>query len=217
MSLKSQMKSYCPGFVIDLMKAIRQSLKQRSSRTRLRKLIDGMGPIKLELGAGNKTGANGWTTLDLALGCDICCNLAKGLPFPDNSVNDIYSSHFFEHLTYAEARTLMDECIRVLKPEGRFSICVPNARLYLEAYFRGDDLSGDGYITYEPALNRTTKIDYVNYVAYMNGQHKYMFDEENLVHLLKARGFRNVRLREFDKDLDLEMRIHESIYAEGFK
>jgi len=31
-----------------------------------------------------------------------------------------------------------------------------------------------------PAWNDTTKIDYVNYTAYMDNDHRYMFDEENL-------------------------------------
>jgi len=217
MPLKNQIRDHCPKSVIDVMQAVRRAARSRASRQYLRNLINGSNPIKLELGAGNKTGSNGWTTLDLALGSDICCNLAKGLPFPDNSVSDIYSSHFFEHLTYGEARTLMDDCMRVLKPEGRFSICVPNARLYLEAYFGERELTRNGYITYEPAFNHTTKIDYVNYVAYMNGQHKYMFDEENLVHLLQARGFKKVRVRGFDENLDMESRALESIYAEAYK
>ena len=51
----------------------------------------------------------------------------------------------------------------------------------------------------------------------MDGHHKYMFDEENLLFLLKSKGFRNVHLREFDPDLDLEKRDFESIYAEANK
>jgi hypothetical protein len=51
----------------------------------------------------------------------------------------------------------------------------------------------------------------------MNEDHKYMFDEENLVHLLERRGFRNVRLRPFDPAIDLKERDRESIYAEGFR
>jgi len=40
-----------------------------------------------------------------------------------------------------------------------------------------------------------------------------MFDEENLVFILKSKGFRNVRLREFDPSLDMPERDIESIYA----
>jgi hypothetical protein len=51
----------------------------------------------------------------------------------------------------------------------------------------------------------------------MDGHHKYMFDDSNLVFILKSKGFKNVRLREFDPDLDVKERDPISIYAEGQK
>jgi hypothetical protein len=51
----------------------------------------------------------------------------------------------------------------------------------------------------------------------MAGHHRYMFDEENLQLILSKAGFVDVRLREFDPDLDLEARAHESIYVQGAK
>jgi predicted SAM-dependent methyltransferase len=111
----------------------------------------------------------------------------------------------------------LGECKRVLVPGGTFSICVPNARLYIEAYVRSNSLNENQFFDYKPAYNNTTRIDYVNYTAYMDGHHKYMFDEENLLYILKSNGFRNVRLRQFDSKLDLKVRDFESIYAEAEK
>lgn len=48
---------------------------------------------------------------------------------------------------------------------------------------------------------------------YMNGQHKYMFDEENLINTLLRAGFKKVDLREFDSMIDSSERDSESIYA----
>jgi predicted SAM-dependent methyltransferase len=135
------------------------------------------------------------------------------LTFPDESISKIYSSHFFEHLSYKEGQTFLGECMRVLVPSGTFSICVPNAKIYIEAYLKYYPL--DHFCKYKPAYNNTTKIDYVNYIAYMDGHHEYMFDEENLLFILKKIGIRNVHLREFDPDLDLKERIYESIYVEA--
>ena len=109
----------------------------------------------------------------------------------------------------------LDECLRVLLPGGIFSICVPNARLYIEAYLT-DELE-DSFFGYAPAYNNTTKIDYVNYTAYMDGHHKYMFDEENIIYILKAKGFINPKIREFDSNIDRKERDFESIYAEAEK
>ena len=200
-----------------LAKRVRDLGRERSSRIQVHRLLMGGQPINLELGSGSKKGTNGWTTIDIAPGCDMYCNLAKGIPFPESSVQNIYSSHFFEHLTYQQTQVLLGECLRVLVAGGRFSICVPNAKLYLEAYVKGTVLEEQRFLRYEPAFNHTTRIDYVNYIAYMNEDHKYMFDEENLTYLLENRGFKDVRIRDFDPALDLKERECVSIYAEGHK
>jgi predicted SAM-dependent methyltransferase len=109
------------------------------------------------------------------------------------------------------------ECRRVLVPGGTFSICVPNAKLYLDAYVKSDSLDESRFFRWKPAYNNTTRIDYVNYIAFMEGYHKYMFDEENIVYILKSKGFRNVRVRQFDQSLDDKERDFESIYAEAEK
>jgi hypothetical protein len=51
----------------------------------------------------------------------------------------------------------------------------------------------------------------------MDGHHNYMFDEENLLFILKSAGFRNVHVRQFNPDLDIKQRDYESIYAEAEK
>ncbi len=175
--------------------------------------------IFLEIGAGNKKGENGWLTIDMKRNCDIYWDLRKGIPFPNflnESISIIYSSHFFEHLSFKEGQKFLDECLRVLVPGGIFSICVPNDRIYIEAYLNSD-LDKNQFFGHEPAYNNTTKIDYVNYTAYMDGRHKYMFDEENLIHILTSKGFKNVHQRKFDPDIDLKERDFESIYAEATK
>jgi hypothetical protein len=45
----------------------------------------------------------------------------------------------------------------------------------------------------------------------MDGEHKYMFDEENILYILES----NVQLRPFDPSLDMKEREYESIYAEA--
>lgn len=189
-------------------------IKRPQSKLQVINLIKQKRELWLELGAGKK-GENGWITVDIENNPDILWDLRLGLPFPNESISKIYSSHFFEHLSYKEGQKFFGECLRVLVPFGTFSICVPNARIYIEAYLKG--LSIDDFCIYKPAFNYTTKIDYVNYIAYMHGHHKYMFDEENLFYILKSVGFRNVRLRKFDPELDLKERDYESIYFEAEK
>lgn len=196
---------------------IAAALRHRRSLQKIRWILRERREICIELGAGQKAGTPPWVTIDITPSCDLYWDLRRGIPFPDASVSRIYSSHFFEHLTFSQTQQFLDECRRVLKPGGNFSVCVPNARLYIDAYVNGKTLDPAQFLGYGPAYNRSTPIDYVNYCAYMAGEHKYMFDEENLLFILKSKGFRNVRPREFDPTLDLRERHHESIYAEAEK
>jgi len=201
--------------MVALAKGTRHLVKTKAARSKIQSLSKSGQPVSLELGAGNKKGTGGWTTLDLVPGCDIYCDLAKGIPFPDRSIQNMYSSHFFEHLTFKESQILLDECMRVMRPGGKFSVCVPNARLYVKAYLEDQVLDDKTFFGYKPGYNHTSKIDYINYVAYLDGHHKYMFDEENLITILGKKGFKNARIRQFDKTLDMIERDFESIYAEA--
>lgn len=177
-------------------------------------------PIKLELGAGSLR-RPGWISVDREEAM-ICMELGEEpLPFPDNSVSYIYSSHFFEHLTFPEPMTsVFAESVRVLKQHGVFDICVPNARPYIEAYCSGsDEYPHPLELLHTPSILTHTngRIDMINYIAYMGGIHSYMFDEENLVSLMRRAGLRGVHLREFNPAYDLHGREHESLYAMGVK
>ena len=203
-------------FVASIVKPVVIAARHQSSRQKIRRILKEQRKMSVELGAGGKGGQGEWITIDISNACDIYWDLRKGIPFPAESLQKIYSSHFFEHLSFEETQHFLEECKRVLVPGGQFLICVPNARIYLEAYVRGISLNPD-YFVYPPALNHTTLIDCVNYMAYMDGHHKYMFDEENLLYILRSKGFINVRMRPFDPNLDLQARDYESIYAEAEK
>jgi predicted SAM-dependent methyltransferase len=172
--------------------------------------------IQLELGSGSKKGSNGFTTVDLG-GADIYWDLRNGIPLKNNSVSMIYMSHMLEHIPYSQLIPFLNECFRVLKVGGKISICVPNAKFYIQAYMEKRYFrQHDSY--FPPAIvNTGSYIDQVNYIAYMSGEHCYLFDEENLVNTLLKAGFSSAALRSFDKSIDLKERDFESIYALAIK
>ena len=57
---------------------------------------------------------------------DLICDITKGLPYEDDSVDMIYALDFIEHLERPEVVELMDEIFRVLKPGGRFHHRTPS-------------------------------------------------------------------------------------------
>ena len=107
--------------------------------------------------------------------------------------------------------------IGLLKKEGSFSVCVPCAGKYIKAYQNGEVFIEKEKCWPNGFVDTGSKLDQVNYIAYMDGEHNYMFDEENLVNTLKKAGFKKVKIREFDSKIDLHGRDFESIYAIGYK
>jgi ubiquinone/menaquinone biosynthesis C-methylase UbiE len=92
----------------------------------LTSLINNGTPILLELGCGRSRtpGRIGIDRLDSSF-VDIVADVEEGLQFlPDNSVDEIHSKSFFEHVNDLEG--LMREIVRVLKKEGRCHIFVPH-------------------------------------------------------------------------------------------
>ena len=213
-SFRSRIRESLP-FTTDMYEFVVAKKGMAPSKKKFAALRDSANPICLDLG-GAGPGHGEWTTVDMTQECDIYWDLRHPIPLPSNSVSKIYSSHLFEHLTYQQGQKLLQESVRLLKPGGTFSICVPNARMYIEAYLGLRDLPSECF-GYEPAFNSTTSIDAVNYVAYMSGEHKYMFDQENLLHLLSGAGLTKVTDRPFDPSCDRAERDFESLYAIGTK
>lgn len=149
-------------------KRVVRKIRRFSIKRKIKKSI-GNSPINLEIGAGDRKGKIGWITIDIDENADISWDLKFGIPLNNNSVKKIYSSHFMEHLTYKEGQVLLDECLRVLVSGGVFSVCVPNSKIYIEAYANDHVLDDKQFFRYEKGFNNTTKIDYVNYCAYMGG------------------------------------------------
>ncbi|MBN2098750.1 MAG: methyltransferase domain-containing protein [Dehalococcoidia bacterium] len=186
------------------------------ARTLTRRLSSQSKPVQLEL--GSTTPREGWITIDFARGADLILDLSKRLPFPDGLVDRLYSSHALDHLCYEDAVGLLKESYRILKDGGTLDLCVPDAAFYLKAYCGGQPFDVKRFCVYEFALHYHSRIDLVNYIAFMGGMHKYMYDRENLVALLRSIGFQEVTLRSFDSVLDLQQPDdHECIYALAVK
>lgn len=88
-----------------------------------------MDNIWLDLGCGKRK-TKGWVGVDIRPfdGVDHVFDVGKDVfPFEDNSVDKIRAVHLFEHLYPEQLFFCVDECFRVLKPEGYLAIDVPKA------------------------------------------------------------------------------------------
>lgn len=195
------------------------------ARTKVNRLIAAHPELKIELGGG-RIRKPGFINVDaFSPVADLKIDLRRDLPFPTNSVAQIHSEHVFEHFSYpAPLAKLLKECHRVLKPGAKMILSVPDAGKALRLYnatsgeFEESLKSGPGgsfWTTPKPNWCKSP-IDYVNWLIYMGGQHRFMFDEKNLIRVLEDAGFM-ARLRDFDPAIDrLERRVY-SLYATATK
>jgi predicted SAM-dependent methyltransferase len=90
---------------------------------------------KLNLGCADDGQLEGYINLDLNKDLpNVLAANALYLPFKDNSMDEIYASHFLEHLTPIELDYELVECRRVLKPKGLFHIIVPDMEVLSKAW-----------------------------------------------------------------------------------
>jgi len=197
--LKSEIRSYflsCYGYFKS--KMIKKSILKR-----------------LEIGAGDKK-RDGFVTLDLSLHVDVPYDLLMGLPFPDNTFDLIYAEHVLEHFAYKDLKDILRECLRCLKKGGILKVAVPDTKIWINGY-NNPEFDVNKYCGYEFGLDYLSNIDYLNYVFYMDEQHKYMFDEKNIIELFLRIGFKEAKIRDFEEDLDNPDRKSTSLYAMAIK
>jgi SAM-dependent methyltransferase len=133
-------------------------------------------------------------------------DLTYGIPFPDQSVDFLYSSHFLEHLERPTGLRLLLECYRVLRAGGVVRLCVPDLRKAVQFYLGGDRKRFLAYFFTDEREERH--------------RHRYMYDFEILRDAMCDAGFIDVIPHEFragrTPDLDLlDNRSDETLYVEA--
>jgi predicted SAM-dependent methyltransferase len=204
----------------------------RGSLTKLK--CKSMNRVRVNVGCGlNPT--SGWINLDV-LRCPgvMYWDCTKGLPFNDGTVDAIYSEHFFEHIDYdSEAKQFLRECLRCLKSQGTIRIVVPDAGAYLQLYAKGDwdELAarrplikeGDNYRDGWLGSIYKTRMEFINAIFRQYGEHKFAYDAETLILMLKEVGFSSSVETTYNVSSDPKMAVDtperktESLYVEARK
>lgn len=131
---------------------------------------------------------------------------ATRLPFPNESVDSVYSSHMLEHLQREQARRFLHECKRILKPDGWLRVSVPSLSTLASEYLA--DRDADRFLA---RLMLGTRRG-----------HRWMYDERSLPRLFVECGFPNpivvpagVTNLVFRDGLNTGERAEESLYVEA--
>jgi predicted SAM-dependent methyltransferase len=132
-----------------------------------------------------------------------------GLPFPDSSIDVLYSSHMLEHLFKEDSKKFLKETYRVVKKNGSIRICIPDLEYAFKLYQNGET---------EKAL----KLFFVPTHFNLLFQHHYMYDFNLLKNYLEDAGFINITRCQYQQgktpDIDkLDVFPEETLYVEVFK
>jgi predicted SAM-dependent methyltransferase len=145
-------------------------------------------PLHLHLGCGPKY-LNGFVNIDANLQhkLDLWLDVRNGLPFPDNAVDSIYSTHMLEHFYQDELERLLSECRRVLKPSGGVRFIVPNLGTAIAAYMQNENKWFYDY----PFKLDSLGSRFSNFI-FCGGQHRTAFDFSSMREFLERAGFGKV-------------------------
>lgn len=137
-------------------------------------------------------------------------NLRRPLPFEPGTVECVYASHVLEHLYEDDARALLGECYRVLKPHGVIRLVVPDlcslATQYVETArsARADGglpPAADRFVEQLLLRPRTRPRGHLLFRLYSAitdfHSHKWMYDAESLIVRVRHAGFTAVEQRGF--------------------
>jgi predicted SAM-dependent methyltransferase len=122
----------------------------------------------------------------------IFLDVTRRFPFPDASLDYVFSEHMIEHVPYAGGLAMLRECMRVLKPGGRVRISTPDLRLTCSL------LSGDlsplqrAYVEWT-AQHDVDPGDPPRAMAVINKTmrgwgHQFIYDEETLRESMERAG-----------------------------
>src|SRR5213080_3170799 len=212
---------------------LRLATRRMFTARSLRKRLWSQRCILVNIGCGRNP-TPGWINLDVIPHPGVYFwDCRSSLPFEDGTVTAIYSEHFFEHLDLeTEARPFLRECLRCLQSGGVLRIVVPDAGAYLRAFsgpwqpladMRPLDWTANGWRDGRLGWVYQTKMQFMNAIFRQRTEHKYAYDAETLVLVMREAGFMDVVVQEFGVSIDSRMvpdsndRRTESLYVEAVK
>lgn len=158
------------------------------------KLID-IGGQKHRRTMGGK-----WKVLDIREGADYIHDLNSGKPLPlkTDSVDGVYCSHVLEHLELELITPILKELYRILKPNGKLRIIVPDVDVAIQLYINNKLM--DRKYCYKPKYIPAVPMGYLTTWFSTPGHgHNIGFNEELLRAYIAKAKFKNVMRLKYNK------------------
>lgn len=102
-----------------------------------------MEQLNIEFGCGELARRKGYKTCDIRNlpGIDYVCKAWEiDQLVNENSVDKVFSRHFFEHLTFAQGKLLLQTWYKILKPSGKVDMILPDMNFHINNLIAGVDI-----------------------------------------------------------------------------
>lgn len=147
-----------------------------SNKSKIKKPKTEQPLLKLDLGCG-KNKQPGHFGVDLySPDADLKLDLTKfPWPWKNESVSEIFCSHFIEHLDQSVRYKFFEECWRILKPDGIVRIIVPSwksERAYGDQDHKWPPVVSFFFLYLNKAWREANKLTYGPYDLKMNFEHQ---------------------------------------------
>lgn len=175
--------------------------------------------MKLNIGCGHSV-ETGWVGIDnnphfvaaiCRAGGDARCHDARvRMPFPDGSIEAIYTEDMIEHLARQEAFAFLRDCRRLLTPDGVLIVSTPDLRRLAAQYLSGEIIdvvrphnentrfTADTGTTPDGHFSLLHAAEAFNSTFYWSG-HRWLYDAAYLDDVLRRAGFRFVAVLDAPK------------------
>lgn len=123
------------------------------------------------------------------------CDITRGLPFEDETLDAIFTEHVIEHVSFADAVFFFREAHRVLKPGGSLRTVFPSTEMggadaaYVESSLRGRFPDEERALA-TLGLDLTADPDvFLRQSMYTMHGHRFIWSPQLMVQVLRRVGF----------------------------
>jgi len=179
-------------------------------------------PVFLNLGSGPRGVDDGhWVNVDAFRDRNVhfLLDLSRRLPFPESSFRGVFCEHVLEHFSSEDGEKIAREVHRVLEPDGRFRIVVPDAELVVRRY-----LDAPKELVAWRGEGNVTPMETVNSFFRQRYEHQFLYDWPTMEKVLLSAGFSKVFRSRYGENvhgipivLDDAKYEWESLYVEAVK
>ena len=152
----------------------------------------------------------------------ITSDIRFSLPFENNTVDFIYTSHTLEHMEHYEATEVLRNCYRILKKDAIIRIILPDLERMILKYNRDRDINDFLNRFYGYERSKETKKDNLLLKHFKHQPHQWMYDFKTLKSKLQKVGFQDIKELKYQKgkcpDIEkLDSKEGTNMYVEARK